>query len=177
MRVRACEPAFPFPSPPTEVGRLRDLVKDRNAPQKHVWRAQMVLLSAEGAGVNAIMRETGKSKTCVWRWQERFAAEAVVARLLLDKTRFSRIPKFDASIGARVALTIVDKPRDIVEFYLVSPSLGDRIAPDHRMLPAYPRACRSSKSGSASGAHEKFACRSQLSAGAIRRRGCRERSQ
>jgi winged helix-turn helix protein len=36
-----------------------------------------VLLSAEGVGTNAIMRETGKSKTCVWRWQERFAAEAV----------------------------------------------------------------------------------------------------
>jgi hypothetical protein len=35
------------------------LVKDRNAPQKHVWRAQIVLLSAEGLGTNAIMRETG----------------------------------------------------------------------------------------------------------------------
>jgi len=60
---------------PADRDRLRDLVKDRNAPQKHVWRAQIVLLSAEGAGTNAIMRETGESKTCVWRWQERFAAE------------------------------------------------------------------------------------------------------
>jgi hypothetical protein len=34
------------------------LVKDRNAPQKHVWRAQIVQLSAEGLGTNAIMRET-----------------------------------------------------------------------------------------------------------------------
>jgi transposase len=62
---------------PAELDRLRALVKDRNAPQKHVWRAQIVLLSAEGAGTNAIMRETGKSKTCVWRWQDRFAAEGV----------------------------------------------------------------------------------------------------
>src|SRR5580700_8068412 len=61
------------------MDRLRNLVKDRNAPQKHVWRAQIVLLSAEDLGTNAIMRETGKSKTCVWRWQERFAAEGVVA--------------------------------------------------------------------------------------------------
>ena len=60
-----------------DLDRLRDLVKDRNAPQKHVWRAQIVLLSAEGLGTNAIMRETGKSKTCVWRWQERFFAEGV----------------------------------------------------------------------------------------------------
>jgi len=60
-----------------ELDRLRALVKDRNAPQKHVWRAQIVLLSAGGVGTNAIMRETGKSKTCVRRWQERFAAEGV----------------------------------------------------------------------------------------------------
>jgi hypothetical protein len=39
-----------------DLDRLRVLVKDRNAPQKHVWRAQIVLLSAEGVGTNAIMR-------------------------------------------------------------------------------------------------------------------------
>ena len=61
----------------TDVDRLPALVNDRNAPQKDVWRAQIVLLTAEGVGTNAIMRETGKSKTCVWRWQERFAAEGV----------------------------------------------------------------------------------------------------
>ena len=55
--------------------RPRALVKDRNASQKHVWRAQIVLLTAEGVGTSAIMRDTGKSKTCVWRWQERFAGE------------------------------------------------------------------------------------------------------
>ena len=71
---------------PADGDRLRSLVKDRNVPQKHVWRAQIVLLSAEGVGTNAIMRETGKSKTCVWRWQERFAAEGVDG-LLRDKTR------------------------------------------------------------------------------------------
>jgi hypothetical protein len=53
---------------PADLDRLYGLVKDRNAPQKHVWRAQIVLLSAEGLGTNAIMRETCKSKTCVWRW-------------------------------------------------------------------------------------------------------------
>ena len=45
-----------------DLDRLRALVKDRNAPQKHVWRAQIVLLSAEGVGTNAIMCETGRSK-------------------------------------------------------------------------------------------------------------------
>ena len=40
--------------------------------------------------MNAIVHETGKSKTCVWRWQERFAAEGFEG-LLRDKTRPSRI--------------------------------------------------------------------------------------
>jgi len=53
--------------------RLQSLIRDRNAPQKHVWRAEIVMLSADGLGTNGIMRRTGKSKTCVWRWQERFA--------------------------------------------------------------------------------------------------------
>jgi leucine-zipper of insertion element IS481 len=50
---------------------------------------------------NAIMRETGKSKTCVWRWRERFAAEGVDG-LVRDKTRPSRIPQLDPLIAARV---------------------------------------------------------------------------
>lgn len=49
--------------------RLEALVRDRNAPQKRVWRAEIVLLSADGVGTNEIKRRTGKSKTCVWRWQ------------------------------------------------------------------------------------------------------------
>ena len=50
---------------------------DRNSPQKHVWRAGIVLATADGLGTVAIMRRTAKSKTVVWRWQERFAKEGV----------------------------------------------------------------------------------------------------
>jgi hypothetical protein len=42
--------------------RLTSLVRDRNAPQKHAWRAAIVLLSGGGVDTNAIMRQTGKSK-------------------------------------------------------------------------------------------------------------------
>ena len=55
---------------------------DRNAPQKHVWRAEIVLLTADGVGTNEIMRRTAKSKTCVWRWQERFLEDGFDALLL-----------------------------------------------------------------------------------------------
>ena len=62
-----------------DIRRLKALVQDRNAPQKHVWRAEIVLLTADGVGTNEIMRRTGKSKTCVWRWQERFIEEGSTA--------------------------------------------------------------------------------------------------
>jgi transposase len=47
----------------------------------HGWRAAIVLLTADGLGTNAIMHRTGKSKTCVWRWQERFMREGVTGLL------------------------------------------------------------------------------------------------
>jgi hypothetical protein len=70
--------------------RLAAILGNRNAPQKHAWRAEIVLLSADGLGTVEIMQATGKSKTCVWRWQERFA-EAGVAGLLRDKTLPPRV--------------------------------------------------------------------------------------
>jgi hypothetical protein len=33
-----------------ERARLVEIAADRNSPQKHVWRAQIVLLSADGVG-------------------------------------------------------------------------------------------------------------------------------
>ena len=92
-----------------DLDRLRFLVNDRNAAQKHVWRARIVLLSAEGLGTNEIMSQTGKSKTCVWRWQERFAAEGVEG-LLRDKTRRSHIPKLDTAVAERVVALTMEAP-------------------------------------------------------------------
>jgi len=90
--------------------RLQALVEDRNAPQKHVWRAEIVLFTADGLGTIEIMRRTAKSKTCVWRWQERFAEEGLDG-LLRDKTRPSRIKPLEPEIAERVvALTLTDPP-------------------------------------------------------------------
>ena len=36
--------------------RLAVIVGDRNSPQKHVWRAEIVLLTADGIGTVEIMR-------------------------------------------------------------------------------------------------------------------------
>jgi transposase len=66
--------------------RLRAIVAARNSPQKHVWRARIILAAAEGCGTVEITRRAGVSKPCVRRWQARFAAEGV-AGLLRDRTR------------------------------------------------------------------------------------------
>src|ERR1700731_4794491 len=51
---------------------LERLLADGNTAQKIAKRARIVLMSADGHGVMAIMREAGVSKTTVWRWQEYF---------------------------------------------------------------------------------------------------------
>jgi transposase len=90
--------------------QLEAIVADRNAPQKHVWRARIVLLTADGCGTAEIMRDAGVSKMAVWRWQERFMTDGV-AGLLHDKTRPSRIPPLDTETVARVvAATQADPP-------------------------------------------------------------------
>jgi transposase len=97
---------------PFDRRRLKALARDRNAPHKHVWRAEIVLFSADGVGTNEIMRRTGKSKTCVWRWQERFMQEGYDG-LLRDKTRPSRIPRLGSNITERVVmLTQTDPPAE-----------------------------------------------------------------
>ena len=110
MRVWRMRTGICITLKPGDRRRLAALARDRNAAHKHVWRAEIVLLSADGVGTHEIMRRTGKSKTCVWRWQERFM-QAGYDGLLRDKTRPSRIPPLGSDIAERViALTRTDPP-------------------------------------------------------------------
>src|SRR3990172_7356270 len=59
---------------------LERIVADGNTPQKIVKRARIVLMTADGRGVMAIMREVGVSKTTVWRWQDYFVEAGVAGR-------------------------------------------------------------------------------------------------
>jgi transposase len=89
---------------------LEAVAANRNSPQKHVWRAKIVLLTADGHGTADIMRASGKAKTVIWRWQERFGKEGV-AGLWRDKTRPSRIPPLHPEVAERVvALTLAGPP-------------------------------------------------------------------
>ena len=84
-----------------ERRQLEAIISDRSAPQKHVWRAKIILATADGCGTAEIMRRSCKAKPVVWRWQERFMLEGVDG-LLRDKTRKPGKPPLPAAMVQRV---------------------------------------------------------------------------
>jgi transposase len=123
--------------------RLKAIIADPKSPQKHVWRARIVLLSGDGAGTNAIMAKTGKSKTCVWRWQERFMTEGI-AGLLTDKSRPPGIaPTAPDKVAEIVRLTHEPPPNEATHWTLramakiagVAPSTVQAIWKAHGLAP------------------------------------------
>ena len=95
---------------PGDRERLEAVIGSRNSPQKHVWRARIVLLSADGFGTMAIQRQTGKGKPTIWHWQARFMAEGVEG-VLHDATRPSGKPPLSSAAVERVVeMTLAEPP-------------------------------------------------------------------
>jgi transposase len=95
---------------PEDRAALEGWVAGRNTPQKLVWRARIVLMWAEGAGVTAIVRATGKTKRTAYRWRERYVARGV-AGLRRDASRPGRKPPLSAAVIERVVhMTLHEKP-------------------------------------------------------------------
>src|SRR5437016_9137360 len=133
---------------PADRVRLQSIIRDRNSPQKHVWRARIIVLTADGNGTTALTRAVGKGKTVVWRWQERFMQERVEG-LTRDKTRPSRIPPLPAATVDRVvALTTQVPPHEATHWTApamakavgISPSSVRRIWKRHGLQPHRVRA-------------------------------------
>ena len=127
----------------TDRRRLEAIVVDRSAPQKHVWRAHIILATAEGCGTAEIMRRSGKSKPAVWRWQARFMAEAVDG-LTRDKTRKPGKQPLPATVVQRVVdLTLGPPPGDATHWTgrMLAKAAGvslrsvQRILEAHRLAP------------------------------------------
>ena len=97
--------------------RLETIVADRNSRQKHVWRARIILATADGCGTAAIMRRAGVSKPSVWRWQGRFMTDGVDG-LLHDQTRPARIPPLPKAVVEGVVTRTLDAapPDDVTHW-------------------------------------------------------------
>ncbi len=114
---------------PSNRMRLDAIIKDRNSSRKVVWRAEIVLATADGHGTNEIMRRTGKSKPCVWRWQERYIAEGIDG-LLRDKTRPPRIAPLKQSVKLAVLKkTANETPPNATHWSRTSMAKAMRISP------------------------------------------------
>jgi transposase len=95
---------------PSDRQTLEAIIADRNRPQKHVERAQVVLASAEPGPVQRVAACLDVSRPMVWRWQQRFAEQGVDG-LLRDKTRKPGKPPIPAETVARVvAMTCAAPP-------------------------------------------------------------------
>jgi hypothetical protein len=95
---------------PKDRARLEGWVAGRNTPHKLVWRARIVLMWAQGAGVTETVRATGKTKRTAYRWRDRYVARGV-AGLERDATRPGRKPPLDAATIERVVtMTLNEKP-------------------------------------------------------------------
>jgi hypothetical protein len=55
---------------PGDRERLEAVLADRNSAQKHVWRARIILATAEGCGINALVPGApilrGRQLQCAW---------------------------------------------------------------------------------------------------------------
>ena len=112
--------------------RLEAVIGSGNSPQKHVWRARIVLLSAAGVGTMAIQRQTGKGKPTIWRWQARFVAEGIDG-LLHDATRPSRKkPLTAATIEQVVAMTLAEPPGEATHW--TGRALAKAVGVSHRSV-------------------------------------------
>ena len=90
--------------------RLERLVRDRNTPQKVVWRARIVLLASDGLTAEMIAAAVDKSLLTVRRWRRRYAAKGTDG-ILKDATRPSRVPPLALEkIEQVVHMTLHDKP-------------------------------------------------------------------
>jgi len=128
---------------PADRVELQSLITNRNTPRKLVWRAEIVLATADGHGTFEIMRRARTSKPTVWRWQERYLEEGV-AGLKRDKTRPSRVPPLPRDVRLKViAKTVQETPPNathwsratMAEAVGISPSSVGRIWADAGLKP------------------------------------------
>src|ERR1700737_941758 len=84
--------------------------RNRNTPQKVVWRARIVLLASDGLTAEAIAAAVGKTLLTFRRWRRRYVAKGADG-LLKDATRPSRVkPLKPEKVKQVVHMTLHDKP-------------------------------------------------------------------
>ena len=116
--------------------RLEQIEFNPRSPQKHVWRAGIILELGSGCGLAETMRLTGMSKPTVWRWWDRFLAEGVDG-LLRDATRPpGKKPVPEGKVKAVIALAMSPPPEHALHWTVraLAQKLGMVISTVHGIL-------------------------------------------
>ncbi len=123
--------------------RLDRLIRDRNTPQKIVWRARIVRLAGDGLSATAIAAAVGKSVLTVHRWRRRYEAKGVDG-LIKDASRPPRRKPLSAErINQVVHMTLHETPPNATHWSVrrmaaatgLSPSSVQRIWAAHGLKP------------------------------------------
>jgi transposase len=143
----------PIPISAADRERLERLVRDRNTPQKIVWRARIVLVAADGLNAGEISATVGKSVLTVRRWRRRYMAKGVDG-LLKDATRPPRRkPLTVEKIQQVVHMTLHESPpnathwsvRSMAAAASISYSSVQRIWQAHELKPHLTRSFKLSR--------------------------------
>jgi transposase len=105
---------------------LDALVENRNTAAKVVWRARIILATAAGCGTNEIVRRVNNTKTCLWRWQERYMRkiDRIVKKhldvhLVLDNYATHKTPEVKAWLAKHPRFKLHFTPTSASWFNLV----------------------------------------------------------
>jgi transposase len=132
---------------------LEALASNGNTPQKIARRARIVLLTADGLSVNAIMREANASKTSVWNWPKRYL-EAGIEGLRKDKSKKpGKAPLPDAVKAKVVEMAATSRPENATHWSLrllakangISARSVERILAEHGLKPHLTRTFKVSR--------------------------------
>jgi transposase len=122
---------------------LEALASNGNTPQKIAKRARIVLLTADGHSVNAVMRQVPASKTSVWNWPKRFL-EAGVEGLKKDKSKKPGKAPLPQAVRQRVIeMAATQRPEHATHWSVrmlakandISPRSVQRILGEHGLKP------------------------------------------
>ena len=120
---------------PGDRERLEGVVSSRKSPQHHVWRARIVLITADGAGTMAIRTATGKGKPTIWRWQARYMQDGADG-LFRDAPRGRAfVAASPEQVAAVVERTLHEDPPAATHWALRSMAKASGLAPStiHRI--------------------------------------------
>src|SRR5918998_5961605 len=128
---------------PDDRDRLQHLVKDGNTAQKHVRRARIVLLCADGLGTVAVARRLPTSQPTVRLWRERSRAPGVAGLLKEASRPPGKTPVPPARVKHVVERTRPSRPpkgphgsvRTMAKAVGLSPTPVQRIWPAHELKP------------------------------------------